>query len=305
MNKKAIRAVIDTMELGVNVNTLNANKLLEREAVEDSSLLKAINPKNKDKIGMLDSKVNLIIKVHNIYKTDREQYITSLSEYKQTVKNILKNIDIEEVDQGKVTYDRVDIAIDIDINYYQNFKKLLYFFELITADKKDFYKWFTTNFKKLKNNTIKLHTSSLDISFYDKEFESNGKSEYKTRLEFRFLRLKNNTIEQYLDKLIDLLKDIDHNISYIEEVMTNKLIELYFEELEEDNIPFDEFVRQYKKFIYTNNILKALHKKFCNTKYEYWIKNFRKKYKIDLISFAEINNFKKDCIRSIKQYKRS
>ncbi len=197
------------------------------------------------------------------------------------------------------------IIMDVDMDYNKNFKKILYMFNLLLAKKNMRNAEIQYSSKDFSPCVIKLNTSSLDVNFQKIEIDNQKKSEYKTRLEFRFKRLKNYSLEQYLDKLINLLKDIDNNISYIEEVMTNKLIELYFEELEEDNIPFDEFVRQYKKFIYTNNILKALHKKFCNTKYEYWIKNFRKKYKIDLISHSEINNFKKDCIRALKQYKRS
>lgn len=302
--KKDIRTVIDTQEITIDINNLNTNKLQERESVEEHRLLKAI--KYGDNLNLKNSKVKLVIKVHNIFKEkDKEHYITSLSEYKNIFENILKNIDVEDMD--KVYNERVDIAIDMDIDYVTNFKKLLYFFCLVTAHKSDINKWLTINLKTLKPNTIKLDTSSLDISFYDKAFESEGKAEYKTRLEFRFKRLKNYSLEKYLDKLIMLLKDIDNNISYIEEVMINKLIELYQEQLQRYNnkVSLTDFVKQYNTFIFNTNILKELYKKFCNGKYEYWINDFRKKYKIDLISFAEINNFKKDCIRSIKQYKRS
>jgi hypothetical protein len=300
--KKDIRTVIDTQEITIDINNLNTNKLQERERVEEHRLLKAI--KYGDNLNLKNSKVKLVIKVHNIFKEeDKEHYISSLSEYKNIFENILKNIDVEDME--KVYNERVDIAIDMDIDFVDNFKKLLYFFCLVTAHKSDINKWLTINFETLDYNTIRLDTRSLKIAFYDKAFESNGKAEYKTRLEFRFMRLKNYSLDKYLDKLINLLKNSDDNIGYIEEVMINKLIERYEKELKEDNIPFDEFVRQYKKFIYTNNILKALHKKCCNNKYEYWIKNFRKKYKIKLISYAEINNFKKNCIRAIKQYKRS
>lgn len=303
-DKKDIRAVIDTQEIKINANNLNVEKLKGMESVKDYKLLKAI--KYGDKLDMKDSKVKLVIKVHNIYKEeDKEHYITSLSEYKNIFENILKNIDVEDME--KVYNNRVDIAIDMDIDYVTNFKKLLYFFCLVTAHKSDINKWLTINFKTLKPNTIKLYTSSLDISFYDKAFESEGKAEYKTRLEFRFKRLKNYSLEQYLDKLINLLKDIDNNISYIEEVTTNKLIELYQEQLQRYNnkVSLTDFVKQYNTFIFNTNILKELYKKFCNGKYVNWINDFRKKYKICLISNTEINNFKKDCVRAIKQYKRS
>ena len=213
-----------------------------------------------------------------------------------------KDIILKAESDGKIG----KIIMDINMDYNKNFKKILYMFNLLLTKKNINNVEIKYDLEDYEPCIIKLNTRSLYMNFYNIEIDNQKNLEYKTRLEFRFKRLKNYSLEQYLDKLIKLLKDIDNNISYIEEVMTNKLIERYEKDLKKDKvINLTDFTRQYKDFIFNTNILKCLHKKFCNGKYEYWIKNFRKKYKIDLISYSEINNFKKDCIRAIKQYKRS
>lgn len=198
------------------------------------------------------------------------------------------------------------IIMDVDMDYNKNFKKILYMFNLLLAKKNMRNAEIQYSSKDFSPCVIKLNTSSLDVNFQKIEIDNQKKSEYKTRLEFRFMRLKNYSLDQYLDKLINLLKNADDNIGYIEEVMINKLIERYEKDLKKDKVVnLTDFTRQYKDFIFNTNILKCLHSKTCNGEYVNWIKKFRKKYKICLISNTEINNFKKDCVRSIKQYKRS
>ena len=214
-----------------------------------------------------------------------------------------KDIILKAESDGKIG----KIIMDINMDYNKNFKKILYMFNLLLTKKNINNVEIKYDLEDYEPCIIKLNTRSLYMNFYNIEIDNQKNLEYKTRLEFRFKRLKNYSLEQYLDKLIKLLKDIDNNISYIEEVMTNKLIKLYQEQLQRYNnkVSLTDFVKQYNTFIFNTNILKELYKKFCNGKYVNWINDFRKKYKICLISNTEINNFKKDCVRAIKQYKRS
>ena len=302
---KPYRAVIDTMDFDIPMNNLNDITVLSEENKNKSEFFKALNyGKRTDDIE--EGTIHLVVKVHNIYKTkEQEIYVESYKRLKSIMENIYRDMEVQDMNGIKVS--RVDIAVDRPMPFKDGFKQHLYLFELITYGSKKNTRWYTTNVDTLKRNSIRISNNSFEICFYDKEDESCGKFPYKTRLEFRVKRLDGHDIDIAIDKLIEKLNNIEKNIDGVTSDMIQRLIKLWDEEKELDKtLTLTSFVRDKRIYFYNMEILKGLYmhiglKSDVNT----WLKGYKKKRDIEIISNREIIIIEKDIIREIKCYKKS
>jgi len=229
--------------------------------------------------------------------------LNSLSEHIEEFNQMIDDFKI--INKDIIELNRVDIAIDTNLDYYENFKFFLYMFELITYDDKKSDKWYTTNLETLQENTIKQYGRKREIEFYDKEDESRGRHLYKTRMEFRYKEIKSTDFIKHIDKVFNLVDAMTQNIELLNQNMSNRLIRLYNKEIQNKNVKsLSEFVRKFNKYIYTNEIMRDLYNKTGLTgNYENWIKRYRKSNKLEFISKHKVEQYKKDCIKSLKVYK--
>ena len=302
---KQWNVVVDTFGLENKIDNFKDITILEEENKDKSKLFEALNyGKRRDSIEK--GTIHLVIKVHNIYKTkEKEIYIKSYSELKNIVKQLYKDMGVENVKE--LTLPRVDIAIDRPIGFTESFKEHLYLFELVTYGSKKNTRWYTTNVDTLESNSIKLSNNSFEVSFYNKEEESCGEYEYKTRLEFRIKRLNTHDIDIAIDKLIEKISKIDSNIEHVTNDMVQRLKKIWDREKKLDNtLTLTSFVRDKKNYIYNIEILKELYK-YVGLKADVnnWIRKYKKKRELKILSNKEIIIIKKEIIREVKRYKKS
>jgi len=242
----------------------------------------------------------------NLHRVSGEyRAIKSLKEFKMILSEVLKQMNI--VNEDEVKLNRLDIAIDNDLDFNENFKFFLMLFDLYTFkySKKD--RWYTTDLDTLKRTTIIWNNSHYEVVFYDKNEQSGGLHEFKTRMEFRFKRLSKMDFEKHIDKLIDNLKDIEEHIPALEADMASRLTKIWLDESKKGKIKtFSEFVRKYDDYFYTTNVMKLVYKESglkaaCSS----WIKDFRKGNTLEFYSKSNITKTKKQMIKSIKTYKKS
>lgn len=237
-------------------------------------------------------------------KTGKYKAIKDLKEFKKVLGEIMKLMSVQ--DEKKVKLDRLDIAIDNDLDFNENFKFFLMLFDLYTFNYSKIDRWYTTNLDTLKKNTIIWDNSHYEVVFYDKKEQSKGTHEFNTRMEFRFKRLSKMDLEKQIDKLIDNLKDIEENIPLLEQDMANRLIKVWKSESKNGKIKtFSEFVRKYDDYFYTIDIMKLVHKETglkgsCTS----WVKEFRKKNNLVFYKKTNVTKIKNQMIKSIKTYKK-
>lgn len=253
------------------------------------------------------SNFRVMLKPHKILGKVRgtELYINNKKELEDVLKNEMYKMGI--IDLDKVDYTRVDIAIDRPEKFKECLKETTYLFHLLSLEFKDRELWYNNSFRDKKTNTFKATGRSFELSFYDKEKESNGTFPYKTRYEFRFKRLKGIDLDKSIDKLIDKFKNLDDRINIVELESIDFLNELFKEELEEDTVSdLSEFVKKYELLIYNGNILKALYKTSgLKGSYSKWLESYRRKRKIKLISNTTIKKQINECVKALKLYKKS
>ena len=305
MGEKQWNAVIDTFGFENNINNFKDITRLSEENKGKSELFKALNySKRTDDIEK--GTIHLVIKVHNIYKTkEKEIYIKSYSELKNIMKQLYKDMGVENMKE--LTLPRVDIAIDRPVAFAESFKEHLYLFELVTCGSKKNTRWYTTNVDTLEPNSIKLSNNCFEVSFYNKEEESCGEYEYKTRLEFRIKRLNTHDVDIAIDKLIEKISKIDGNIEHITNDVVQRLIKKWDrDKKKKPNLTFTAFVCANDNYFYNMDILKELYKYVgLKSKVSTWLDTFKRTNAIQFLTNKQIIIIKKDIIREIKRYKKS
>ena len=295
MNNIEFKTIIDTIAIDNNINNFEDFTTVNKENYEYITEL-------KDDFKKCSKRVRL-----SLDKKYGELTLDTYSKHNIALEESLNNLGVINIDE--VELNRIDIALDTNSYILQaDFKKLLFFFELLTINQKKSSKWYTTNLNTLKQNTIKLMDSHYELEIYDKALESNNVHPYKTRVEFRYKKVNRNTSKHFKDdktyftNTINKIKLMDKNIKHLEANMTNRLLKLYDEEKNTVK-SFSEFVRKYNHFFYTSNILKEVYKQ-ANLKgnYSNWIKDFRKRNTIEFYTTTDVKQAQKAMLKSIRDY---
>lgn len=295
MNNIEFKTIIDTIAIDNNINNFNDFTTVNKDNYDYITEL-------KDDFKKCTKRVRL-----SLDKRYGELTLDTHNKHSMAIEESLRELAIINIDE--VELNRIDIALDTNSYVLQaDFKKLLFFFELLTIKQKKSSKWYTTNLNTLKQNTIKLMDSHFELEIYDKALESNNVHPYKTRFEFRYKKINRNTNKSfkhdntYFTNTISKIKLMDMNIKHLEANMTTRLLELYTSE--KDTVKsFSEFVRKYSHFFYTSNILKNVYNQ-ANLKgnYSNWIKDFRKRNAIEFYTATDVKLAQRAMIKSIKNY---
>lgn len=305
---KDCRAVVDTMGVNIRNENLECKDLLLEE--NKHQLKEWSNAINYNKVNQKEEVVHMVVKMHNIFKDSngKEHYIKGYKQQKELFEMLMNEISVLNYEDIDIV--RRDIAIDFDFDFNENFKKLLYLFDLLTIGTAPNKRWFTTNLDTLEPNSIKLKTSKFEISFYDKKQESNGNAEYGTRLEFRYLCRKGVDIDKSIDDLLQRFSEVNEKSELVNTTMIERLTKKYDKLIKEDpTMSFAEFVKCHKIFFYNREILKGVYE-YVGLKGSFngWLKKYRERRKFELYSDREmISRFGivEDVKRALKVYIKS
>ena len=285
--------VIDTIAIKTDINNTMDFTVINNDNFEYIERL-------SDNFG--NSEMTLKVNLHTTYG---EMTLDTMKKFNNALEESMEEVGI--INKDNVELNRVDIALDTN-NYtmQQDFKRMLFAYELLTIKHKKSDRWYTTNLNTLQRNTIKLYDSRFELEIYDKAKASNGIHPYSTRVEFRYKRLNKDIAdtEIYLDKVLDKIGEMDGKLAQLEENMSKRLIKLY--QADKDNVrSFSEFVRKYNDYFYTLNILKAVYKATgMKGGYKNWLDKFRKTNQLEFYTSKDIKELQKVMTRSIKKYKK-
>ena len=290
-NKAEFKSVIDTIAIKTDINN-----------VEDFTVVNNENYEYIDKLSdnFNDSQMTLKVNLHTRYG---EMVLDNVKKFNTALEESLSEMGVVEMSNVELT--RVDIALDTN-NYtmQQDFKRMLFCYELLTIKHKRDDRWYTTDLNTLQRNTIKLYGDRFELEIYDKAKASNNMHPFSTRIEFRYKRLSKDLADNeiYLKKTIDKVNEMDGKLLQLEENMSKRLIKLY--QTDKDNVKsFSEFVRKYNDYFYTLNILKEVYKASgMKGSYKGWLDNFRLKNKLEFYTSKDIKELQKAMKKSVKTY---
>lgn len=218
--------------------------------------------------------------------------------------NEMQNV-LTVIDKDLVAIRRIDIATDISKNFDDISKFLDLTHKCIRAREKEGKAWSNVDEVDLNtSNYLYRNRFKLEIEFYNKHKESNGKANYPTRLELRFLRISSKDFKLHINNAINLWRAIPGNLEEVEQqtisILKAKLVE---ERQLNPKLIFSTFVYKYSSYIYTQNILKELYKETgLKRAFKSWLQDYRKKYYIEFYTRTDLTNFSKNVINSLKDY---
>lgn len=293
--KDELHCTIDTMQISIEENNFDRLEIVTKDNFE------FITPLKEKRV---EDNIYKVIKF-NLNELYGNRLIIGLKEHIESLNIALDKIGV--IFKMDYELDRVDIAIDSDLEFKDHFKWFLFLFELVTYGNEKSDKWYTTNLNTLCNNTIILKDRTVEVCFYDKKEESNDKHFYNSRMEWRFKRAGNKDFNVYLDRLISRIEGLENNIEYLDRNMANRLIRLWNKELDRGQIKnFSEFVRKYSNYFYTLEVLKLVYAATgLKGNYKNWLIKFRQSNPLIFFSKSNVIGYKKEMIRSIKKYKKS
>lgn len=320
---KDIRTVIDTVQVTVKSENMKESKLLDRECTNSLELANCI----RAVIGTDGaSNCNIHIKVHKIGEDgEQEHYIESLESQKALINTIMENVEVKEW-----SFNRVDVAIDIDIDFSKSFKLLDFFHSLVIADEygQGFYSVSKRDYKK---NSIKLCRQSFELVIYDKLAERKSrqiKGEYPTRIEFRYKRKLIGSLEIALNETIARLiggevkrnnkivpvSGCIENIEKVEDEMIKILLDKWHNDYKNVNKAntLSSFIRDNVEMVYTRRILEEVYKNSgLKGNFKKWLEKLRASYigeevkRLDFITKKDIKEFISKLTKSTKEYRKS
>lgn len=291
MTKAEFKSVIDTIAIRTDINNVKDFTVVNNENYEYI---------NKLTDSFDNSQMTLKVNLHTTYG---EMTLDNVKKFNTALEESLSDMGVIEMSNVELT--RVDIALDTN-NYtmQQDFKRMLFCYELLTIKHKRDDRWYTTDLNTLQRNTIKLYGDRFELEIYDKAKASNNMHPFQTRIEFRYKRLNKDIADNeiYLKKTIDKIEEMNGKLLQLEENMSKRLIKLY--QADKDNVKsFSEFVRKYNDYFYTLNILKEVYKNSgMKGSYKGWLDNFRLKNKLEFYTSKDIKELQKAMKKSVKTY---
>lgn len=290
-NKAEFKSVIDTIAIKTDINNVNDFTVVNNENYEYI---------NKLSDSFDNSQMMLKVNLHTKYG---EMVLDNVKKFNTALEESLSEMGVVEMSNVELT--RVDIALDTN-NYtmQQDFKRMLFCYELLTIKHKRDDRWYTTDLNTLQRNTIKLYGDRFELEIYDKAKASNNMHPFSTRIEFRYKRLNKDIADNeiYLKKTIDKIEEMNGKLLQLEENMSKRLIKLY--QADKDNVKsFSEFVRKYNDYFYTLNILKEVYKNSgMRGSYKNWLDTFRKTNTLEFYTAKDIKELQKAMKKSVKTY---
>lgn len=290
LNSISYNSRIDTLQTKEPIsnrldNTLIDIKGIEKRYDENNNIVTKYNPNN---FGWK-------------YSTDYKK-----SKTVETLEQMQTKLTI--IDKNEVEYKRIDIATDISASFDENSKFLDLIHRCIRAKEKGGVAWRNISESDEKTSNYLYHNRfKLEIEFYDKEKESNGTSNYPTRMEIRFLRIFSKSFDLHINNSIDLWKAMPNNLDQVEAQVIDVLKAKWTEEKTlNKGLTFTEFVYKWESKMFTQRILKELYKfSGLNGSYKSWLQRYKNGHQIEFYTQNQLKTFSKNVIKSLKDYLKS
>ena len=240
-----------------------------------------------------------------VYTLNPNKYgcpIENLADFKMTLGFILEELYVTDYEIR-----RLDVAINTTTPFDQLYKINSYLKELY-AEYIGSSNRYHTNGDDLKKRSLKVTSRSYELEIYNKELESKGQDPAKTRIEFRFRRIRNNqTVDQVIQEICSVL---DRLPEYIIQLNSRKIEQFYAQYQKEQQPDYEgrvtnlpAFVAKYADFIYNRDILNGLHNRCHKGKTKNWLYRYRASGKtLTLYTKGDLTAYTKQLKTTLNQY---
>lgn len=232
-----------------------------------------------------------------------------LTEYTD-FKNVVQGL-FDELGISNFKWKRVDLSFNtLDNKYFTNYTKLnRLLIACIANSSSDKNTYDTKNFWNGKTKSLATKNQLREVEFYDKANESQNKSPYYSRLEFRSIRMNGDIEHEFLKVWFERLDSAVMEFESVQDRFNQNMAEVYLEDLakakhDREFLSINSFLMTRREYIFTSNQMKKLLMLLGLTREEAKNKayNFRKYHTIEYFKREDLEGIVADIKAKIIEY---
>lgn len=225
-------------------------------------------------------------------------------------KNVMQGL-FDELGVSDFEWKRVDLSFNtLDNKYFINYTKLNRLLIACLANStNDKNTYDTKNFWNGKTKSLATKNQLREIEFYDKEDESQRKSPYYSRLEFRSMRMRGSIEHEFLNVWFERLDNAVKEFEAVQDRFNLNMAEIYMEDLakrkkDKEFMSINSFLMTRREYIFTNSQMKKLLVMLGFTEEEAKNKayNFKKLHSIEYFKREDLEYIVADIKAKIIEY---
>lgn len=242
----------------------------------------------------------------NPNKNNNGYILEKYSDFERVMKNVFDEIGVDDFE-----WKRLDLSFNtLDNTHYENYTKLnRLLIACFASATNDYNTYDTRNFWTGSTKSLATKNNYREVEFYDKQDESQKKSPYFSRLEFRSLRMRGDIETEFLIIWFDRLDRAVQEFENVQNKFNQYMAEVYLNDLkkkkhERQFLSINSFLMTRKDYIFTSRQMKnllmliGLNKKQAQNK----AYNFKKYHKIEYFKKEDLVAIVTDIKAKITDY---
>lgn len=232
--------------------------------------------------------------------------LTEYTDFKNVVQGLFDELGISDF-----KWKRVDLSFNtLDNKYFTNYTKLnRLLIACIANSSSDKNTYDTKNFWNGKTKSLATKNQLREVEFYDKADESQNKSPYYSRLEFRSIRMNGDIEHEFLKVWFERLDSAVLEFESVQDRFNQNMAQVYLADLakpkyDREFLSINSFLMTRREYIFTSNQMKKLLMLLGLTREEAKNKayNFRKYHMIEYFKREDLEGIVADIKAKIIEY---
>ncbi|MBE7035836.1 MAG: hypothetical protein E7403_00920 [Ruminococcaceae bacterium] len=302
MNKeKRMAYCTNNTQVGFHTGNGTTDNMIDFEVADNINIINSCNVRKVRNRDWYKTYIRV-----NPNKNNGGYILEKYSDFKKVMKTVFDEIGVDDFE-----WKRIDLSFNtLDNEYYENYTKLnRLLIACFASATNDYNTYDTRNFWTGCTKSLATKNNYREVEFYDKQDESQNRSPYYSRLEFRSLRMRADVETEFLTIWFDRLDKAVKEFENVQHKFNQNMAEIYLNDLkkkkrERQFLGINSFLMTRKDYIFTSRQMKNLlmliglnEKQAQNKAY-----NFKKYHKIEYFKKEDLVAIVADIKTKITDY---
>ena len=300
MNKELRDRYLKNIYAAVHTISGKCDNINDNVVIEPNIVGPCLRRKKRGKEG----EYNFYLKLNANKAVSSTTMIKKYSEYKKIIQDVLE---LMEAENFQIT--RADLSFNSnDTEDYKLFKKLNKLLLCCLADANNIKNCYQSyDLWTNESLSIAIKNDIFEAENYNKELESHGTVETKSRLEFRSKRIKGTLENEFLGKWFKRLDTAVEHFEMVQNRFNAALLQIWKADIEKsdkdkDFISLTSFLLRYKDCIFSRKQLENLLEMMGVEKPQIKASKFKERHKIEFYSKTDLNVIVKALKKATENY---
>lgn len=256
MNKeKRMAYCTNNTQVGFHTGNGTTDNMIDFEVADNINIINSCNVRKVRNFDWYKTYIRV-----NPNKNNGGYILEKYSDFKKVMKTVFDEIGVDDFE-----WKRIDLSFNtLDNKYYENYTKLnRLLIACFASATNDYNTYDTRNFWTGCTKSLATKNNYREVEFYDKQDESQNRSPYYSRLEFRSLRMRADIETEFLTIWFDRLDKAVREFEDVQHKFNQHMAEIYLNDLkkkkqERQFLSINSFLMTRKDYIFTSRQMKNL-----------------------------------------------